>query len=252
MSYKIKVVNKKTHVALPNEVDFYIGRGSPLGNPYDWRGSKHPDVKYQVRDRAAAISSYRDYLEFEINDGNPKICDEINKLVTLKFQGKTTNLVCYCCPDACHGDFIKEVVSNLKYCVNWFSNMRTMDVPIKQNGNNFWSVENFYQAMKTIDPVERAKIASMSPHKSKTYARTIPLREDWEAIKEAVMYLGLKKKFAPNTRLGERLKTYEGPIVEWNNWGDKSWGRCIYTNEGENKLGWMLESIRKELNEKTN
>lgn len=243
---KIKVVNKKTHVP-DSGVDFYIGRGNPLGNPYDWRGSKHPQVLYVADDRQQAIRCYKEYLLFEMNDGNPEICDELNKLVSLKFQGKAINLVCYCCPEDCHGDVIKEIVDNAKYCINWFSNMRMTDQPIVHEEIKYYTVENFFQAMKTTDKSEREKISKLSPHKSKTYARTIQLRPDWEEIKEAVMFLALKRKFGPKTSWGHRLKNYKGPIVEWNNWGDKIWGRCIFTNEGENKLGSMLEQIRKEL-----
>ena len=69
--------------------------------------------------------------------------------------------------------------------------------------------------------------------------------QDWE-IEESlkVMRYALEYKFAPETSWGKKLKNYNGEIVEWNNWGDKFWGRCIFTGEGENWLGKILTEIK--------
>ena len=55
----------------------------------------------------------------------------------------------------------------------------------------------------------------------------------------------LRIKFAPGTIWYARLEMEEGEIVEWNNWGDKIWGKTL-NGEGENHLGKILMKIRDE------
>ena len=77
-----------------------------------------------------------------------------------------------------------------KWTKNWFSNMLKIDKPIKAYGTEFWTVENFFQAMKTKDIKERCKISKISPYEAKRYCgfrnKNFKLREDWESIKVEV------------------------------------------------------------------
>ena len=92
----IKVVNKKTHKTTPG--DYYIGRPSPLGNPY-------PVNKW--RDRELAITSYNNWFLDMIKDGRPIVLVALEAIQeTLRVHGYV-NLVCWCSPDSCHGDIIK-------------------------------------------------------------------------------------------------------------------------------------------------
>lgn len=238
----IQVLNKKD-----SNDGYYIGRGSPLGNPYDFTGSKHPQVKYRVNSRKEAIEGFSSYLDKELNDGNPEICDAINELIIKHKKKENIDLLCFCSPKSCHGEVIKKKIEESKYCINWFSNMKYMDRPLFYQGMKFSTAENFYAAMKTKDLEERRKISSMNPHRAKVYARGLDLRKDWADIKLDVMRYILKFKFAPDTSWGEKLKNYDKEIVEWNNWGDKEWGKSIYDNEGENWLGKILMEIRQTL-----
>jgi hypothetical protein len=83
-----RVVNKRKEA-----FDVYIGRGSPFGNPF---------VIGPNGDRAAVIEAYRNHLQVKLHM-DPTFH---NKLMALK--GK--RLGCFCAPEACHGDIIKEYI----------------------------------------------------------------------------------------------------------------------------------------------
>lgn len=73
----------------------YIGRGSPLGNPYEiGRNGSREEV----------IAKYKSYLDNEIKRKNPLI---ISALSTLN---ENSVLGCHCAPAQCHGDVIIERV----------------------------------------------------------------------------------------------------------------------------------------------
>ncbi len=135
-----------------------------------------------------------------------------------------------------------------KWIKNWFSNMERMK-PLKYQGMVFLTAENFYQAMKTTDILERQKIAQMNPYEAKRYARSILLREDWDEIKLNVMEYVLRHKFSAGTAWHEKLMSFESGIVfvERNNWHDNYWGSCVCErcgNNGLNHLGKILTKIK--------
>lgn len=109
----VTVVNKHKHKPTPN--DFYIGRGSVLGNQFT--GSKQlidTKARFQVGSRAEAIMLYSLWLNEKLDSNSKEVCDEMNKIYKLAKKG-TVNLVCYCKPQACHGDVIKEVIDQVIY-----------------------------------------------------------------------------------------------------------------------------------------
>ena len=84
---KTIVVNIKNY---PKKDYVYIGRGSPLGNPY---------IIGKDGDRAEVIKKYeRDFYK--------KIKNERFKRYVLSLKGK--KLACYCKPEKCHGDIIVQ------------------------------------------------------------------------------------------------------------------------------------------------
>ncbi|MNY41735.1 hypothetical protein D3C86_1765720 [compost metagenome] len=94
---KITVVNK--HHKQSGE---YIGRGSPLGNLIP--------INNAVGDtRAVVIAKYRLWLKEKIDSNDPRVCNELNRLVELAQQGEL-KLQCFCAPLPCHGDVIKQVL----------------------------------------------------------------------------------------------------------------------------------------------
>lgn len=242
----IRVVNQKTHKPTPD--DFYIGRGSVMGNPYHVKSSKHPQALYKVTTTEEALVGYESYLNQAIISGDPLICDFINTLIIRELTGKDSYLVCFCSPDPCHGEVIKRVVECQRYCVNWFSNMKRMDTPITYQDINYWTVENFYVAMKvpnsSVRHIERQKISQMTPHKAKNYGRTIKVRKDWDTVKLTYMRVAIEHKFKKGSSWYDKLLSYKKPCVEWNNWKDIYWGRCVFSGEGENMLGRLVDRIK--------
>jgi len=134
---------------------------------------------------------------------------------------------------------------------NWFSNFDRFDTPLVYEGIEYKTVENFFQAMKTQSPEIRRNIAAVTASKSKTLGRTVGLRPDWETIKNDVMEVALRHKFALGTSWQQKLMaTGNEEIVEFNNWGDRVWGATKRfpdgTLDGENRLGKLLMKIRDE------
>lgn len=85
-----KVVNK-----YKEPYDVYIGRGSPLGNPF------------QINDkigetREVVIEKFRQWLLVAVKDGR------ISLAYLASLNGKT--LGCFCKPQPCHGDVIVRAV----------------------------------------------------------------------------------------------------------------------------------------------
>lgn len=84
-----KVVNIKTE-----RCDVYIGRGSPLGNPFSAKTvGKFKAIEYY----------HKYYLPKLIEDGR------ITKEYLKSLKGK--KLGCHCKPDPCHGDKLVEIIN---------------------------------------------------------------------------------------------------------------------------------------------
>lgn len=82
----------------------YIGRGSPLGNPFKIVANGYT--------RAQVISMYEEWLKNQILNGNKAIISEINRLLNIAANGDLI-LRCYCAPLPCHGDVIKKFLEEL-------------------------------------------------------------------------------------------------------------------------------------------
>jgi ribA/ribD-fused uncharacterized protein len=125
-----------------------------------------------------------------------------------------------------------------------------MDNPIVHQGIAYWTVENFYQAMKTEkqDIQTRSLLANMNPYEAKKFGRRIKLRPDWNSIKLQVMECALKHKFKKGTSWYSRLLQDAGPVIEHNTWHDNYWGDChcsrCRNTKGLNHLGRLIEQMR--------
>ncbi|MEJ6395362.1 NADAR family protein [Gymnodinialimonas sp. 2305UL16-5] len=114
----------------------------------------------------------------------------------------------------------------------------------------YWStVEHYFQAQKFGDPDYAEQIrraAKPKDAKALGMTRALPLRPDWEEVKDGVMYDAVSKKF--RTHAGPRdllLGTGEARIVE-NAPMDAYWG-CGPDGQGLNRLGEILMRVRAEL-----
>ena len=125
---------------------------------------------------------------------------------------------------------------------NWFSNMILVDILI--DGEIYKSVENYYQSQKMTNEKDRLYIMSLTPEQSKTKAKKLVIRSDWQSYKFIVMKIALIEKFNIEKWKQKLLETNNDKIIEWNNWNDKEWGVSIKDCVGHNHLGMMLMEIR--------
>jgi hypothetical protein len=110
-------LHKEDHCS--DENDFYIGRGSILGNPYTHIKNKITLASFIVNTRDEAINNYSHYFDL-MYKSNIMFRDEIDKIYELYKNGKDVYLGCFCkkylttdnephSDDlSCHGDIIKS------------------------------------------------------------------------------------------------------------------------------------------------
>lgn len=127
----------------------------------------------------------------------------------------------------------------------WLSNFWLC--PVILEGFVYPTVENAYQASKTLDLESRIPFVTCSPGKAAYRGRNhLVVRLDWEDVKLKMMRKLLDQKFQFGTfKATQLLATGDKQIVEGNIWGDTFWGVC--NGVGTNHLGIMLMDIRKKL-----
>ena len=120
---------------------------------------------------------------------------------------------------------------------------------IKMNGLIFDNGEAAFHSHK--DPSRASEFVGLNPSAAKKLGRNVKLREDWEEVKDNIMYQVTVAKFSQNIHLKERLlATGDKDLVEGNNWNDKYWGVC--DGEGKNLFGRILVLTRNYLKHKDN
>lgn len=108
------------------------------------------------------------------------------------------------------------------------------------------TVENAYQAAKTLDITAREPFENMTAGEAKRAGRYLELRPDWNNCKYTIMYNLVLQKFKNHEILKAKLlQTGNEELVEGNNWGDTYWGSC--QGVGQNNLGKILMQVREEL-----
>jgi len=127
-------------------------------------------------------------------------------------------------------------------------------VTIFAMGKEWPSSEHLYQAMKTVDPVEREAVRVLPrPATTKKFGKSITLRPDWEQIRIEVMRDVVRAKFQQNPALAMQLvETRDDVLVEHNWWHDNFWGVCNCQScqdapKARNELGKILMAVRAEL-----
>lgn len=116
--------------------------------------------------------------------------------------------------------------------------------PIEFEGRMYPSVENAYQAAKTMDLKRRAMFESISPKDAKRFGRSTLsiLRIDWPQIKTSIMLELLQQKFRYPDLRQKLVETWPAELIEGNWWHDEVWGVC--RGKGENRLGELLMYVR--------
>ncbi len=128
----------------------------------------------------------------------------------------------------------------------WLSNFAPCHIT-DPDGLLYPSVENYYQANKTLKLDARIPFQTYPPGQAKRAGRKLNIREDWNEIKEDVMEYGLRQKYNQDPYRGKIAWTGNRIIQEGNTWNDTFWGICAKTNVGQNKLGKLLMKIRSEI-----
>jgi ribA/ribD-fused uncharacterized protein len=121
--------------------------------------------------------------------------------------------------------------------------------PFKLGGRVWPTSEHYFQAQKFAgteheEAVRNAKTPSLAAKLGRS--RALPLRADWEVVKEDVMRAALKAKFEQHPKLKSLLvSTGDAELIEhtrndsyWADGGDDT---------GKNRLGILLMELRAEL-----
>jgi N-glycosidase YbiA len=121
--------------------------------------------------------------------------------------------------------------------------------PIKLGGKTWPTSEHYFQAQKYAgtpreEEIRQAKTPSEAARLGRD--RKVPLRRDWESVKDAIMREVVLAKFTQHDDLRQLLlSTGDATLVEHTEndsyWGDGGDG-C-----GRNRLGRILMEIRDEL-----
>ena len=140
---------------------------------------------------------------------------------------------------------IQEFQKEYRFLSNFWS------CPVMFEGVIYPSAENAYQAAKCDNREDRAQFLNISAADAKRLGKSIVLRSNWEVVREEIMLEIEKDKYTRNPDLAQKLMdTAPQRLVEGNNWHDTYWGVDLGTGEGENKLGRILEDVRRDLIER--
>lgn len=117
-------------------------------------------------------------------------------------------------------------------------------------GIEYPSVENAYQAAKTLDLALRVPFETCTAFHAKRQSHKLALRSDWQETKLGVMKQLLVQKFSDKDLLKKLELTGKRLLIEGNTWHDNFWGDCSCDKrasckeKGENHLGKLLMTIR--------
>lgn len=260
----IKTTGTKDFIYIGRENKTYGMEESPAANPFrvGYGEDRWP--------REQSIKLFADHMQCEFQGEETDLNDGfINWMVDMcvHYQnGEDITLGCWCKPQDCHGDVIKEEIEKRWWLwldfygegsvglkgfredgVPEFSNFHNLNVPVVMDGIEFDTTENAFQAAKTENRDEQLKFVHITPGQAKRMGRKIKLRHDWDAVKFGTMLWLVKQKFERNPELAKiLLSTGDKAIVEGNKWNDDFWGIPV-GKVGANRLGLILTMVRHQL-----
>lgn len=118
--------------------------------------------------------------------------------------------------------------------------------PVTFDGITFPDVECAFQAQK--EPEMAHLFTRLTPAQAKRNGRRARLRDDWDDVKDDIMYELVRLKFKHHLSLRAKLlATGQRELIEGNAWDDTYWGVC--KGVGENRLGHILMRVRDEFRE---
>ena len=89
---------------------FYVGRPTVLGNPFKIDG----DITREI-----SIQKYAEWLISKINSRNNIIIQHLQIMEHILHESGKLNLVCWCVPEMCHADLLKQVLLNKIHTNYW-------------------------------------------------------------------------------------------------------------------------------------
>lgn len=101
------VYNKNVEDYSMCQNNYYIGRGSVLGNPYTHKPLQGTMAIYHTRNREEAIERYSGYFDL-MYERDAKFKYVIDEIYEKYKRGEDVYLACYCKPEPCHGDIIAQ------------------------------------------------------------------------------------------------------------------------------------------------
>lgn len=140
--------------------------------------------------------------------------------------------------------------------LSFLSNFDTTPFWVPALGARVRSAEHAFNALKTLDPHQRARVlAQPTPGLAKRAGRGVTLRDGWNTgARVAAMQLVLEAKFGctPPGDLTQKLEaTGNLALIETNTWHDNFWGDCLCGRStpvcavpGTNMLGELLMARR--------
>ena len=110
----------------------------------------------------------------------------------------------------------------------------------------YWpTVEHFFQAQKFLDTAYREQIRrAPGPREARSLgqSRAMPIRQDWDSVREQRMYEALCLKFQRPALRTLLLSTGSRRLIEASPF-DHFWG-AGQDGSGQNRLGHLLEKLR--------
>ncbi len=102
----IRVVNRRNY---RGHDAVYVGRGTPLGNPYSHLPTGSSQAKFKVETRDEAVDKYAEWLPDAMKT-DPMVRKVFEGLVQFYRDFGELTLSCYCAPKRCHAEVIARMV----------------------------------------------------------------------------------------------------------------------------------------------
>ncbi len=113
--------------------------------------------------------------------------------------------------------------------------------------NQYWATsEHYFQAQKFVGTPYLEKVRQTKTPKDAANIgrdRSLPLRRDWEQVKDDVMQKAVLKKFQTHADIQEILLSTSDVLLVENSPIDYYWG-CGKDGTGKNRLGQILMEVR--------
>lgn len=109
--------------------------------------------------------------------------------------------------------------------------------------------EHYYQAQKFFDPLLKELVRQApTPYQAAVIGRdpNLPMRADWDDVRDAVMLIALRAKFSQYQILQDLLRSTGSSKIYEHTKNDCYWGDCG-DRTGVNRLGEQLMLIRSEI-----